>query len=279
MTTDKLRYVTMDYIFWTTLLVASFVGAGVGIAWLAVSYDIACQWNINLLKRFSSYPVSYTATLATLVIRFFIPNFHLPNHKLSCTTAFSFNLNRGVGRTHGETIEQEWAHISAVAMSTREMGPGARHATLDSHWSFWNWRKIVGMGKYYNPMSCVLDLLILWPGPAFKKSLRIALLYRKKHQDVLSDMESGLAPETVSTWCQVVSAWETDHSREDPFAEPEESRSFLFALSVTEYTSSQPQHLPPFASNSLKKKTAISARGNRRYTRPRHQLSCARWSY
>lgn len=136
----------MDYIFWTTLLVTG--GVGLGLLWLAVSYDIACQWNVNLWTRFRGFPPHYQAFIGT-VIRFFIPNFHLPAHGIKCHSIFSFNLNRWVGRTHGETVEQEWAHIGAVATSTREMGPGARHGTLDDHWQFWNFRKIIGMGAYF----------------------------------------------------------------------------------------------------------------------------------
>lgn len=131
----------MDYIFWTTLLVAGTIG----LTWLAVSYDITCQWSVNLWRRFDVYSDTFGA-LAEVVIRFFVPNFHLPAHGVKCHTRFSFNLNRWVGKTHGETVEQEWAHIGAVATSTREMGPGARHGTLDDHWSFWNFRKIVVMG-------------------------------------------------------------------------------------------------------------------------------------
>ena len=44
-------------------------------------------------------------------------------------------------------MEQEWAHINLAALSTREMGPGAHHLTLDDNWNGWNWKKTLGMGK------------------------------------------------------------------------------------------------------------------------------------
>ena len=53
-----------------------------------------------------------------------------------------------MGRTHGETVEQEWAYINLAALSTREMGPGARHTTLDDNWGGWNWNKIMGLGEH-----------------------------------------------------------------------------------------------------------------------------------
>ena len=52
-----------------------------------------------------------------------------------------------MGRTHGETVEQEWAYINLAALSTREMGPGARHSALDDSWGGWNWKKLLGFGK------------------------------------------------------------------------------------------------------------------------------------
>jgi hypothetical protein len=58
-----------------------------------------------------------------------------------CQVRYSFNYTHGVGRTHGETVEQEWAYINLAALSTREMGPGARHSALDDSWGGWNWKK------------------------------------------------------------------------------------------------------------------------------------------
>ncbi|KAJ7210362.1 hypothetical protein GGX14DRAFT_565567 [Mycena pura] len=60
---------------------------------------------------------------------------------------FSLNLVPGSAQTDGEGIERPWAHIGGVASSTREMGPGSRDDTLDSHWSFWNWTKLIGLGE------------------------------------------------------------------------------------------------------------------------------------
>ena len=54
----------------------------------------------------------------------------------------------GVGRTDGEGIERNWSEINRVANSTKEMGPGARHDTIDDHFGHHNFRKFVGLGKY-----------------------------------------------------------------------------------------------------------------------------------
>lgn len=52
------------------------------------------------------------------------------------------------GRTVGEDIETTWAGTNALAPSVREMGPAARHDTLNDHWNGWNFRKIVGFRAF-----------------------------------------------------------------------------------------------------------------------------------
>lgn len=51
-----------------------------------------------------------------------------------------------VARNFGEGIEQGWGHIGPTAAASREMGPAARHAMLEDHWSAWNWQKLTGLG-------------------------------------------------------------------------------------------------------------------------------------
>jgi len=69
-----------------------------------------------------------------------------------------------VGRTHGETVEQEWAYINLAALSTREMGPGARHTALDDSWGGWNWKKVLGLGAHHPTTQSCIDILTDTPG-------------------------------------------------------------------------------------------------------------------
>lgn len=131
------RYIHTDYIVTSVL-------KDTRIRDILISYDIACKWSINHLQRLSENHPDFD--VKNYALSYLIPKFHLPGHGASCQTDYSFNLTKGVGRTHGETIEQEWAHINLAALSTREMGPGARHLTLDDSWNWWNWKKILGMG-------------------------------------------------------------------------------------------------------------------------------------
>lgn len=129
----------MDYIFLSSM-------KGEDVVEIKLSYDIACRWWINLYSRIREhYPAELQVNGSRVTIVFFVPKFHLPAHGSSCHTKFSFNFGTGVGRTHGETVEQEWSHINGAALATREMGPGARHAALDDNWGGWNWRKVLGL--------------------------------------------------------------------------------------------------------------------------------------
>jgi len=135
----SLRFINLDYIFLSTIKAEK-------VKVIKISYDIACRWSIKLRRRMSEYFEGLQFPEDKFKLEFFIPKFHLPAHGSSCHTKYSFNYRPGVGRTHGENIESGWAHTNPAAISTREMGAGARRSALDGHWGGWNWRKIVGFG-------------------------------------------------------------------------------------------------------------------------------------
>jgi hypothetical protein len=110
-----------------------------------ISYDIVCQWWKYLLERMQKLPPLVRMTLILEMFRFVIPKMHIHAHTMECQVKFSLNLVPGSGQTDGEGIERPWASISAIATSTRVSGPGARHDSLDDHWSFWNWLKTTGL--------------------------------------------------------------------------------------------------------------------------------------
>ena len=112
---------------------------------IKISYDIACKWSINLQTRFETSHDEID--LSKLTITHVVPKFHLPAHGPKCQVQYSFNYTTGVGRTHSETVEQEWAYINLAALPTQEMGPGARHSALDDSWGGWNWKKVLGFGE------------------------------------------------------------------------------------------------------------------------------------
>jgi hypothetical protein len=112
-----------------------------------ISYDIVCQWWINLRSRLKHLPPPMRLVLVMALLRFVIPKMQIKGHLPKCQTTYSLNLVPGSGQTCGEGIECPWVHIGGVGSSTREMGPGSREDTLNGHWGSWNWQKIVGLGK------------------------------------------------------------------------------------------------------------------------------------
>ena len=76
-----------------------------------------------------------------------IPGWHINAHGAKCRNNFNLSYMTGAGRTTGEDIETTWAGTNALAASVQEMGPAARHDTLNNHWNSWNFRKIVGFRK------------------------------------------------------------------------------------------------------------------------------------
>ena len=73
-----------------------------------------------------------------------IPGWHINGHGPTCQENFNLSYMEGVGRTVGEDIETMWAGTNPLTPSVREMGPAARHDTLNDHWIGWNFCKIVG---------------------------------------------------------------------------------------------------------------------------------------
>ena len=147
----------MDYPFLSTL-------KNERVKMIKISYDIACRWSINLFLRIATYSPELRISPGQFLLEYFIPKFHLPAHGSSCHTIYSFNYRPGVGRTHGENIESGWAHTNPAAVATREMGPGARHSALNSHWGGWNWRKVTGFGEHHSDCPVLFRKLTLTRG-------------------------------------------------------------------------------------------------------------------
>ncbi|EJC97359.1 uncharacterized protein FOMMEDRAFT_67821, partial [Fomitiporia mediterranea MF3/22] len=119
-------YHTMDYLFWS-----SFQGKLPPRT--VVSYDIACRWSVNQLRRrLSLFPPElqfYNSQQHS--IEYVIPKFHIYGHGEECQTKFSLNYRPWMARVDGENIERGWSWMNPAALGTREMGLGARQDHLD----------------------------------------------------------------------------------------------------------------------------------------------------
>jgi Kyakuja-Dileera-Zisupton transposase len=203
----------MDYILLSTLV-------NVVVISLVVSYDIARQWNINLRSHIAQFPPAMHFNLDNISFTTVIHKFHILRHGKKCQSIWSLNYHHWMGRTDGEGVECEWSHINPVAMSTKVMGPGAHHDTLDDHWGAWNWRKIVSMGvcSTYIVSLAVVDL-IMFLGHHLETKLKEAIPMSHKHCALLNALLVTFPAETVTEWTHMVEDWQEDTSRPNPFEE------------------------------------------------------------
>ena len=200
----------MDFIFLSTV-------RDEDVKMIKVSYDIACRWSTNLFLRIKGYSPELHIPEERFSLEYFIPKFHLPAHGSDCHTKYSFNYRPGVGRTHGENIESGWAHTNPAAVATREMGAGARHSALDSHWGGWNWRKIVGFGKSVLVVRNFFHGKSISAGTLLLKNLREARKMVRQCEKICNDFEQQTEPETVDGWRAIKHSWERDPSKPDPY--------------------------------------------------------------
>ncbi|KAJ7431013.1 hypothetical protein B0H11DRAFT_2165862 [Mycena galericulata] len=188
------RYANMDYIF-ASLILHHHPGL-----LKYISYDICCQWSKNLIERLKKLPNNIRLTIVMALV-FLIPKLHIYGHKLLCQLLFSLNFTLGSARTDGEGIERPWANIGPVATSTREMGPGSRHDTLEDHWSHWNWQKLIGLGVL------------------LRKRLLNSVSERNFQEDSLAMFTENQA-DHIPEWKAMVDAWDADHSKPNPYELP-----------------------------------------------------------
>ncbi|KAJ7753122.1 hypothetical protein DFH07DRAFT_774254 [Mycena maculata] len=118
------RQCNMDFIIRSSVL-------NVIIFYLILSYDIACQYSRHFWTRMSLLPATMLFLIEQARVWFKVPNFHLPPHKVGCHSPYLFHYMWGAGRTHGETVEQNWEFLNGAASWTKMMGMGARAATLE----------------------------------------------------------------------------------------------------------------------------------------------------
>ncbi|KAJ7431875.1 hypothetical protein B0H11DRAFT_2261289 [Mycena galericulata] len=186
------RYANMDYIF------ASILRHKDSRLFKIISYDIVCQWWVNLKARLMLLPPLIRLRAALELMRFVIPKMHIHGHTLACQLAFSLNYVPGSAQTDGEGIERPWANIGGVASSTREMGPGAREDTLNCHWAHWNWQKLVGLAE------------------------RLRSRLDRAQTEHAAQLESFTTfslqqAEQVPTWRQIVEDFEKDGKKKNPY--------------------------------------------------------------
>lgn len=179
------RYANMDYVFASVL-------QAIAISLVIISYDIACQWFINLHKRIDAdWPASLRPAPSTTLIPA-IPKLHEPMHQHTKHQGYSFNYIPGSGLTDGECPERIWAPHNTLANSTKTQGPGSRQDVLDDHFGFWNWLKYVGQGK------------------TLVRRYKAAIADRNQQTEAHRSLTECLDRASVDEWEKLCCEWETE---------------------------------------------------------------------
>ena len=120
-----------------------------------ISYDTACQWSVSLFERLAKIGSDCPLLKPGITTQFAIPKFHLPAHIPACRSRFTFMLTPGAALGDSEAPEHGWADSNPLGASTRKMGPGTHHDTLDFNFGDYNWRKMINLSMFGSETLCM----------------------------------------------------------------------------------------------------------------------------
>ncbi|KAJ6513753.1 hypothetical protein C8R47DRAFT_1286610 [Mycena vitilis] len=109
-----------------------------------LSYDIACQYHVNIKKRFENESLKDLLPLVSSM-RWAVPALHVRGHQSSCIYAYSAAYMEATGHFHGETAEQYWPELNQIGPLVRQMNNGHRQDTVILHHGDWNFKKMAKM--------------------------------------------------------------------------------------------------------------------------------------
>ncbi|KAG6825395.1 hypothetical protein H0H92_003827 [Tricholoma furcatifolium] len=167
------------------------------------------SYSKNFWERLSKMPSRFHFVKQPQV-RFKVPKFHLPPHKVECHGPFALNYTSGVRRTDGEGVERNWSWLNGAAPSTSQMGPGARHDTLDDFMGYWNFRKTVDLG------DTLLKRLV--------EAIPEAIVHRQAFTLFTESLQHEHSDD-LHAWEKMLREWEADQSKPDPYLVKEDSVS------------------------------------------------------
>jgi hypothetical protein len=156
------------------------------------SYDIACQWFVNLYKRMDEHWPDDLKVPSTTQLIPTIPKLHEPMHKRENHEMFSLNCIPGVDKSDLETPERVWSAHNSLGNSIKTQGPGGRHDVLDDHFGFWNWLIYIGLGKM---------LMTRYKAAIAERNIQV-----EGHRGLTESID----PRLVAKWEKLCMEWEGD---------------------------------------------------------------------
>ncbi|KAJ6622212.1 hypothetical protein B0H10DRAFT_2343049 [Mycena sp. CBHHK59/15] len=103
------------------------------------TYDIACEYYINLESRFQQHFPDLVEDVRRM--RWGVPSRHVQGHQDSCNYLFGTTYMECVGHFHGETAEHYWPEANQLRPHVRQMNNGHCQDTIISHHGDWNHKK------------------------------------------------------------------------------------------------------------------------------------------
>lgn len=174
----------MDYTFGSALTPFSLIPL------ILISYDVCCQWFINLHKRIvEHWPPEITPPATTKFIPA-IPKMHEPAHGKANHHMYSLNYIPGVGQSDLEAPERIWSPHNILGNATKTQGPGSRHDVLDDHFNYWNYSKYISLGD------------------SLAKRYRAAVAERNIQVEGHRGLTASLTSDQVERWEKVCLDWE-----------------------------------------------------------------------
>ncbi|KAI0059390.1 hypothetical protein BV25DRAFT_1871612 [Artomyces pyxidatus] len=184
------RYCNMDFV-----LLSTIAKVAEHLKTMVLSYDIACQFSKNFLKRMAEFPAELRIDVTQTSMTFVVPKFHLLAHGESCQVTYSLNFTEG-------GIEAGWSDTNSAALSTREMSSESRHEALDDFFGAINWRKTTSLGTQ------------------LQKSLKEAVPALEKHMAAYEEHTATFPQPVLDRWEAMIEAWDKDHKKPNPYHEP-----------------------------------------------------------
>jgi Kyakuja-Dileera-Zisupton transposase len=113
-----------------------------------VCYDINCQYFVKFEDRLEDVS-EYLSLDPEMRILGAIGKFHLSDHVDTCFSKWTLNFMKGAGHIDGEIMETLWSGMNKVSGAARSMTKAHRQETLDEYMRDSNWKKTVGIGKFF----------------------------------------------------------------------------------------------------------------------------------
>ncbi|KAF7351692.1 CxC2 domain-containing protein [Mycena sanguinolenta] len=186
------RYANMDYILLSAVL-------GVTAMYLAISYDIACQWQINLPMRMAAMPEHLLLDLLAVTVMFALPVWHAAAHERECQAQNSLSYLPGVGRTDGEGIERTWSHLNPLGWATKEMNVGARHDAIEDKVDHLNFEKNINQET------------------TLPRKLILAIDERDRQVALFTQVDKTLKKGLRKEWQTQIDEWRKNKAKPNPY--------------------------------------------------------------